>query len=98
MESTQPTKSLMRIAEYIDTSDLKDELRPWILNRQSEVLELLAAEEARVNSLKEKRGLGEPGSTSESGLRRRRNKVGGEAPKTTVDMSNSLDKVGTFCP
>ena len=60
------------------------------------MLELLAAEEARVNNLKEKRGVSELGSSSESGLRRRRKKMDREVPKTTVDMSNPLDKVGTF--
>ena len=106
VESTEPTKSLMRIAEYIDTCDLSDSLRPWFINNKLEVLELLASEEARVNRQKEKRreeglGLGglAGGLASQSGLRRqRKRKVGGvsddhDSSKTTTDMSDPLEKV-----
>ena len=79
----------MRIAEYIDTSNLKDELRPWFINHQSEVLELLRAEEARVSSHKEKR---EVSSSSQPGLRRRRKKEE-VAPRSSLDVSDPLEKV-----
>ena len=101
VESTEPTKSLMRIAEYIDTCDLSDFLRPWFINNQPEVLELLANEEARINRQKEKReeGVGVASLAAQSGLRRRRKrKVGGvsddqDSSKSSVDMTDPLDKV-----
>lgn len=39
VESTEPTKMLMRIAEYIDTGS--DELRQWFLKEKKDVLDLL---------------------------------------------------------
>ena len=48
MESTEPTKSLMRVAEYIDTHEMREELRVWFLEEKEEVLELLSQEEGRV--------------------------------------------------
>jgi hypothetical protein len=97
----------MRIAEYIDTCDLSDSLRPWFINNQPEVLELLASEEARINRQKEKRkeeGLGGvAGLAAQSGLRRRRKrKVGGvsddqDSSKSTMDMSDPLEKVNYSC-
>ena len=96
----------MRIAEYIDTCDLSDSLRPWFINNQPEVLELLAAEEARIGRQKEKRekeGLGGvAGLAAQSGLRRRRKrKVGGvsddqDSSKSTLDMSDPLEKVSCY--
>ena len=99
----------MRIAEYIDTCDLSDSLRPWFIDNKPEVLELLASEEARVNRQKEKRreeglGLGgvAGGLASQSGLRRRRKrKVGGvtddhESSKSTIDASDPPEKVNFY--
>ena len=48
VESTEPTKSLMRIAEYIDTHERREELRAWFLTRKEEVLDMLSREEGRV--------------------------------------------------
>ena len=48
MESTEPTKSLMRIAEYIDTHEMREELRVWFLERREEVMDILSQEEGRV--------------------------------------------------
>ena len=43
VESTEPTKSLMRIAEYIDGSSEGGEgVRAWFLQGKAEVLERLA--------------------------------------------------------
>lgn len=94
----------MRIAEYIDTCDLSDTLRPWFINNQPEVLELLASEEARINRQKEKREEegGVAGLAAQSGLRRRRKrKVGGvlddqESSKSSVDLSDPLEKVNFY--
>ena len=60
VESTQPTKMLMRIAEYVDSNGAKGEgggrggggreggeLREWFLNNKAEVLDLLAREVGR---------------------------------------------------
>ena len=53
IESTQPTKMLMRLAEYIDTSGEgegeggKGGLKEWFLGGKSEVLDLLAREKGR---------------------------------------------------
>lgn len=50
MESTEPTKNLMRIAEYVDTHELK-ELRAWFVGNKEEVLDMLAlANEQRKKS------------------------------------------------
>ena len=54
VESTEPTKNLMRIAEYIDTSEHREELRKWIVECKRDVLDLLAAEVARVSQMKER--------------------------------------------
>ena len=43
VESTEPTKSLMRIAEYIDSHEEKEELRAWFADNKEEVLDMLAA-------------------------------------------------------
>ena len=85
----------MRIAEYIDTCDLKESLRSWFINNQPEVLELLASEEARLNRQKEKREEGGmAGLSSQSGLRRRKKKnVGGESLKSSLDTSDPLEQV-----
>ena len=48
MESTEPTKSLMRIAQYVDTHEKREELRVWFMERKEEVLSMLSAEEERV--------------------------------------------------
>jgi hypothetical protein len=48
VESTEPTKSLMRIAEYLDTHERKEELRVWFLEQREEVLDMLSQEEGRV--------------------------------------------------
>ena len=48
MESTEPTKNLMRIAEYIDAHQLKAELKVWFLEQREEVLDMLGQEEERV--------------------------------------------------
>ena len=48
VESTKPTKNLMRIAEYIDTHQLKAELKVWFLEQREEVLYMLGQEEERV--------------------------------------------------
>ena len=96
----------MRIAEYIDMCDLSDSLRPWFINNQLEVLELLASEEAQINRQKEKIDVGGSvaGLAAYSGLRRRRKrKVCGvsddqESSKSSVDMSDPLEKVcKTLC-
>ena len=95
----------MRIAEYIDTSDLREELRSWFLDQKSEVLELLATEEARVSRQKEKTATS---ASSQSGLRRRRKKMGGESgseggasrgdgvPKSSMSSSDPLEQVCTM--
>lgn len=44
----------MRIAEYIDTCPEREELRVWFAQCQSEVLDMLAAEEGRVSARKDK--------------------------------------------
>ncbi len=48
MESTEPTKALMRVAEYIDTHEKGEELKVWFLERREEVMDMLAEEEGRV--------------------------------------------------
>ena len=91
----------MRIAEYIDTCDQKDELRPWFLNSQSEVLELLAVEEGRVRSVKKKREVDISSFFSSSGLRRRRKKGDGDSssekdlPDVSKTPSDPLEQVST---
>lgn len=47
VESTEPTKSLMRIAEYIDGCPESIELREWLGSNQQEVLDMLAEEEQK---------------------------------------------------
>ena len=51
VESTEPTKMLMRIAEYVDTGGGSEVdiagLREWFLNNKNEVLSLLANERKR---------------------------------------------------
>ena len=42
VESTEPTKSLMRIAEYIDSHQEGEELRAWFMEDKESVLDLLA--------------------------------------------------------
>jgi len=42
VESTEPTKSLMRIAEYIDSHPEREELRAWFMEDKESVLDLLA--------------------------------------------------------
>ena len=83
----------MRIAEYIDTSSLGDGLRSWFLNQQSEVLEILASEEARIKSDKERREVSVADSAFQSGLRRRRKKKEEKASKPSLDISDPLEKV-----
>ena len=104
VESTEPTKSLMRIAECIDTCDHRDSLRPWFINNQTEVLELLTSEEAWINRQKEKREEegGVAGLATQSGLRRwRKRKVGGvshdqESSKSSADLFDPLEKVNIY--
>ena len=65
VESTQPTKMLMKIAEYIDTDGAKGEgggergggggggvLREWFLKSKAEVLDLLSQEVGRQERVK----------------------------------------------
>ena len=50
VESTEPTKMLMRIAEYVDTGGRgggNAGLRDWFLSNKDEVLSLLANEKER---------------------------------------------------
>ena len=54
VESTEPTKCLMRIAEYIDTCDQSVELRVWFAENKREVLDMLATEVGRVERIKER--------------------------------------------
>ena len=46
VESTEPTKMLMRIAEYIDSSPA--DVRDWFMQDRRGVLDLLAQEQGRV--------------------------------------------------
>ena len=39
----------MRIAEYIDTHEMKEELSSWFTESKEEVIEMLTEEERRVN-------------------------------------------------
>ncbi len=41
-ESTEPTKSLTRIAEYIDSHEEREALRVWFIGEKQEVLDMLA--------------------------------------------------------
>ena len=53
VESTEPTKCLMRIAEYVDSSEHNGgALREWFLDNREEVLDMLAEEEGRVERIK----------------------------------------------
>ena len=54
VESTEPTKCLMRIAEYIDTCDQSGELRVWFAENKREVLDMLSTEVGRVERIKER--------------------------------------------
>lgn len=45
----------MRIAEYVDSSEHHGDLRRWFLGSRSEVLEMLAEEQGRVESVKSRR-------------------------------------------
>ncbi len=48
MESTEPTKMLMRIAEYIDAHKEREELRVWLEEGREEVVSMLMEEKERV--------------------------------------------------
>ncbi len=50
----------MRIAEYIDTCEQREELRVWFSQCQAEVLDMLAAEEGRVAAIRERASRAEP--------------------------------------
>lgn len=50
VESTEPTKMLMRIAEHIDTGPA--DLREWFMEDKRGVLDLLAQEQGRVEEEK----------------------------------------------
>ena len=56
VESTEPTKCLMRIAEYVDSIEHSGgELRGWFLDSREEVLDMLAEEKGRVERVKRRR-------------------------------------------
>ena len=38
----------MRVAEYIDTHEKREELRVWFVERKEEVMDMLSEEEGRV--------------------------------------------------
>ena len=53
VESTEPTKMLMKIAEYVDTCE-HEGLRTWFLSCKGEVLSLLGEEVSRVEAARHK--------------------------------------------
>lgn len=52
MESTEPTKMLMRIAEFVDTGP--SELRSWFMDEKQDVIDLLYKERDEVEERKRK--------------------------------------------
>lgn len=46
VESTEPTKILMRIAEHVDTGP--NDLRDWFMQDRDAVLDMLAQEQSRI--------------------------------------------------
>lgn len=52
VESTEPTKMLMRIAEHIDTAAHSD-LKEWFTNNRDDILSMLADEKAKKSSKKQ---------------------------------------------
>lgn len=52
VESTEPTKMLMRIAEHLDTSS--SDLREWFLNSKEEILDMLAETSSQVRNIDSK--------------------------------------------
>ncbi|XP_064399663.1 rifampicin phosphotransferase-like isoform X2 [Halichondria panicea] len=88
VESTEPTKSLMRIAEYIDTCEQREELRVWFAQCQAEVMDMLAAEEGRVAAIRERARVEPIGST---GLRQRKmQSTAAMKTEATQDSSDPL--------
>lgn len=52
VESTEPTKMLMRIAEHLDTGS--SDLREWFLNCREEILDMLAERSSQFKNIDSK--------------------------------------------
>jgi pyruvate,water dikinase len=98
VESTEPTKMLMRIAEYVDSHS--PQLREWFVEEKTGVLDMLR-EEVEV-SLARREGSAEPMSTSSDGLRQRRKGggasllAGGEKDPPSVILQEKRNVVQTM--
>ena len=86
VESTEPTKMLMRIAEYVDTHS--PQLREWFVSRKQEVLDMLGEEVER--ALARREGSAEPPLPNSDGLRQRR-KGSGTTSDTDVKKDTPPD-------
>lgn len=88
VESTEPTKMLMRISEHIDT-DGRTELKEWFLNNKEEVLGMLSDERDKKMSSKSTSSQSSSSLHSE-GLRQR--KVGKPDPQTSPTSLTAIEQ------
>ena len=87
VESTEPTKVLMKIAEYVDTEG--EEFRDWFLGNREECLDLLQSD--KEDSAVRRSSSALPSLMAE-GLRKRKNIIQEEPVKSgEADDSRKLD-------
>jgi pyruvate,water dikinase len=85
VESTEPTKMLMRIAEYVDT-EVSTDVRGWFMDHKDEVVAMLTDEKERRSKFKASKVNKLENVLSSEGLRRRKN-----VPISETDSNSTTD-------